>query len=101
VRWDHVNDCLRDQFYGCLSTACQLPTSSGTQVELPINSCHHFVGLDILGCENYEKKQKLIDLQKEDRLDEFQSNVQYCFYRGDEVDWWNFHFGHPIERDGF
>jgi len=101
MRWDHVNETILNLYGDCASGTCQLPTSSGAAVPLPVNKVNYFLGLDILGCEDYSEKDQLVDLKKSSKLDEFEHDMEYCFYRGDKVDWWNFHFSHAIQRDCF
>ena len=86
--WEHVQEAVQ-QIRGPSRTGeCMLHTSTGTYVPMKKITLNELGDLEILSavqCENTE-------IRDSDKLDDYRKKVEETFYKGGEVDWWNFYF---------
>ena len=94
--WKHVNEIISNILGSVRETACELPTSNGIFVKLSTKMQNDWSDLEILSareCDNDTVTQEQTD---------HASKVEEHFYRGGEVDWWNFYYqSHVLERSCF
>ena len=86
--WEHVQEAVQ-QIRGPSRTGeCMLHTSTGALVPLKKITLNELGDLDVLSavqCENAK-------IQDSDKLDDYRKKMEETFYKGGEVDWWNFYF---------
>ena len=93
--WIHVCDTVLSLTCAPDRTTCFIPTSSQGVCTLDKHVQNYMCDLEVLGCNSCDVSE-LDDMNKKSKAMEEQ------FYRGAEVDWWNFAFGsHVCKREKF
>ena len=86
--WDHVQEAVQ-QIRGPSRTGeCMLHTSTGAYVPMKKITLNELGDLDILSAAQCENAKIL----ESDQLDGYRKKMEEMFYKGGEVDWWNFYF---------
>ena len=93
--WEHVQEAILQIRGPRKNGECMLPTSTGTDVTMKQSKLNELSDLEVLSavqCENAE-------ILETDKIDDYRKKVEAAFYKGGEVDWWNFYFpDHVCER---
>ncbi|XP_059155295.1 sterile alpha motif domain-containing protein 9-like [Physella acuta] len=92
LSWEEVDETLLSTRPKRNNVPMCIPCSSGGSVKVAELQLKRWSDLNIL------TSGELSSTESEDELHEKNEEVKKRFYRGDEVDWWNFHFGHHVER---
>ena len=86
--WDHVQEAVQ-QIRGPSRTGeCMLHTSTGAYVPMKKITLNELGDLEILSAAQCENAMIL----ESDQLDGYRKKMEEIFYKGGEVDWWNFYF---------
>ena len=95
--WKHVSHTFMQMLDVEQEAECELPTSQGACIPLPVKIKNRFVDLEVIGA-NECQTLNLTDSKKTEQL---RLHTEQRFYKGEEVDWRNFALDQVMERSMF
>ncbi|XP_071113175.1 sterile alpha motif domain-containing protein 9-like [Haliotis cracherodii] len=97
IPWNHLNDAICQVTNLRQPSACLLPTSKGMHCSLRQRVKEDMCDLDILSIQQCSDSEIVNDTKKKEAK---RREVEEIFFRGGEVDWWNFWFpgDHVLKR---
>lgn len=97
LTWEHVNSTFLEIFDHKDKCGVYLPTESGARISVDKHFIESLNGFHILSAKQCEVKEF-----ESDKENMFDSEKENKFYRGEKVDWYNFHFQtHVLKRHCF
>ncbi|XP_067676068.1 sterile alpha motif domain-containing protein 9-like [Haliotis asinina] len=97
IPWNHLNEVICQVTNLRKPSACLLPTSKGMFCSLRQRMKEDMCDLDILSAQQCSDSEIANDVEKKEAK---RREVEENFFRGGEVDWWNFWFSgdHVLKR---